>query len=200
MLDEVAGERLELDAYLDDFDSRLGAVHDGAVWKLERQQRFRQPESTSWTAFSQGHWVEALRLLESNRVGLADQFQQLAQARVSVQRVRVVEKPLVPYLQWELHSLHVRAQCGENIRVVGPAQVAPFEPEKPLPELVILGGSVLYKLVYTEQGILDGAVRFTDSELVGRCRGFIESLYESGEDLATFFARDVAGLTPPDGA
>jgi hypothetical protein len=196
-VDDRSGERLELEAYLDDFDTRFWAVGADGVWKLERQQQFRQPESPSWVAFSHGEWDEALRLLESNRSGLEDEFRKISEAGSTVQRVRVVEEPIVPYLQWELHSLRLRAQCGENIRIVDPRQVAKFEPEKPLPEIVTLGSTVLYRLVYTNQGLLDGAVRFTDPDTVARWREFIERLYRDGEDLESFFDRSVAGLNPP---
>ena len=62
---------------------------------------------------------------------------------------------------------------------------------------ITLGGTVLYKLVYTADGLLDGAVRFTDSDTVAQWREFIERLYTNGEELASFFERRVAGLTPP---
>jgi hypothetical protein len=197
--DGTSGVRLDLDPYLDDFDDRFWAAQGHGVWKLERQQHFRQPESKSWVAFSQGQWDEALRLLESNRGAIEDEYRQIAEAGISVQRVRVVEEPVVPYLQWELHSLHLRAQCGEHIRVVGPEQVKPFESAEPLPEIVTLGEATMYDLLYSEQGILEGGVRFTDPEVVGRCRTFIERMYATGEDLASYFERTVAGLQPPDG-
>ncbi|MFD2422141.1 DUF6879 family protein [Amycolatopsis pigmentata] len=191
------GERLELEAYLDDFDARFWALGADGVWKLERLQHFRQPESPSWVAFSQGEWNEALRLLEGNRSGLEEEFRKVSEAGSTVQRVRVVEEPVVPYLQWELHSLRLRAECGENIRVVRPQQVAEFESDGILPEVVTLGAAVLYRLVYTTDGLLDGAVRFTDSETVTQWREFIQQLYADGEDLASFFEHSVARLKPP---
>jgi hypothetical protein len=195
--DDISGDRLQLTAYLEDFEQRFW-VACGGVWKLERQQHFRQPESKSWTAFSRGEWEEALQLLERNRSAIEDEFRQIAEAGISVTRVRVVEEPIIPYLQWELHSLHLRAQCGEYIRVVGPEQVN-FEPGDSLPEIVTLGGAVMYKLLYSEQGILEGAIRFTNPDIVQRCQAFIENTYEAGEDLASYFSRNVAGLKPPHG-
>jgi hypothetical protein len=197
--DDTSGVRLKLDPYLDDFEQRFWVARGQNVWKLERQQHFRQPESKSWSAFSRGDWDEAINLLERNRSAIEDEFRQVAEVGIMVRRVRVVETPIVPYLQWELHSLNLRAQCGEHIRVVGPEQIDQFEQREPLPEIVTLDGNAMYKIMYTDQGILDGAVQFTDPGIVGRCQGFIERLFDTGEDLATYFARNVAGLKPPDG-
>lgn len=197
-VDDAAGERLELEVYLDDFDKRFWAVREVGVWKLEREQHFRQPESPSWTAFAEGAWDEALRLLETNRSSLEQEFQKINESGVSVHRVRVVEEPIVAYVQWELHSLHLRAQCGENIRIVGPEQVSSFESATPLPEIVTLGTTALYRLVYTE-GLLDGAILFTHPDLVARCQQFVQRLFEVGEELPSFFTRAVANLPPPSG-
>ena len=67
----------------------------------------------------------------------------------------------------------------------------------PLPEVVVVGGRVLYQVVYTEAGVLDGAIRFTDTELTNRWERFIKELYEAGEDLLPYFERRVAHLSPP---
>jgi hypothetical protein len=50
----------------------------------------------------------------------------------------VVERPICPYLQWELHLLTMRAQCGELIRVVPVDMVRDLEANGQLPELITL--------------------------------------------------------------
>src|SRR5690606_32804702 len=92
-------------------------------------------------------------------------------------RVRVVKEPLTPYLQWELRYLRLQAECGRPVRVLGHEAVLPLEPAGLLPEVVVLGGRVLYQVVYTDEGLSDGAIRFTDPEIVRRWEGFIEELY-----------------------
>jgi hypothetical protein len=112
-------------------------------------------------------------------------------------RVRVVEKPLTAYLQWELHSLRMRAECGERVRVVRAEDLTSAEESGPLPEVVILGGSTLYQVLYAETGIPIGAVRYTDPELVDRWEIYIKDLYEAGEDVRAYVEREVAHLPPP---
>lgn len=183
--------------YLEDFDTRFWSVRDSVVWKVERQQDFRQPESPSWTACDEGRWEESLRLLEDNRGALRRQFARIAASGSAVRRVRVVEEPLTPYLYWELHSLRLRAQCGEDIRVIGPERIASLEREHPLPEIVTLGTSVTYRILYDERGVLEGAVRYTDPVITSGCRAGIAALHRDGEELASFFTRAVAGTDAP---
>jgi hypothetical protein len=199
----LAGDHLDLDTYLDELDRRSPTSPAREVWKVERRQHFRRPESVSWAsaswaAFSEGRWEESLRLLEEDRPALEKQMAADAQAGVTVRRVRVVEWPLAPCLQWELHSLRLRALCGEHIRIVGPGAVACFERNGPVPEVATLGTEVAYASRYTEEGALHGGVRLTEPVVVAGCAADIAGLFfEAGEDIGTYFAREIAPLAPP---
>ena len=67
-------------------------------------------------------------------------------------RGRVVEEPITAYLQWELHALRIRDQCGGSLRIVGPDQVAEFEHDASLPEIYTLGATVMYRQSMTMTG------------------------------------------------
>lgn len=193
------GERLGLDAYREDFRSRDFAVDGCDSWKLERRQHFREPGDASWSAFVQGDWEEALRLIEAQRAELLYVSRLAARHRCRLLRVRVVEQPLTPYLQWELHLLRVRAECGELIRVIGPQRIAAYEREGPVPELVTLNDDTVYEILYDAEGALEGAVRHLGVRTRDRVAARVEELYVLGEDIGTFFDREVAHLKPPTG-
>lgn len=196
MLDAIhslPGDRLERADYSSDFWNRFRALRDTDVHKLERQQEFHQPESGSWMAFLEGRRDESLRLLEERRPALREEFARLAQAGCAVRRVRVVEKPFSTYLLWELHSLRVRAQCGEDIRVISPERLAPFERDRHVPEIVTLGDEVAYRILYDARGVIEGAVRFTNHAVTARCRSEIAALHASAEVLEDYFVREVGG-------
>ncbi|GAB2834232.1 DUF6879 family protein [Streptomyces daliensis] len=188
-LDRDLGERLGLDAYRSDFQRYKEAITGRAGWKFERRQHFQELNSPSWEAFRRGDYDEALRLA----VKRGEHWREVAREdkeRDSVfHRVRVVEEPLTPYLWWELHSLRVQAESGMPVRVVGAGALEPWEGRGMLPEVVTLGGDVLYEVVYTDAGLLDGCVRFTGPELVGRWERFIEHLYADGEDVMSYTDR-----------
>ncbi|MGY0058473.1 DUF6879 family protein [Streptomyces sp. LZ34] len=190
------GDRLPTEAYRRDYRQRRAELRDRHSWKFERQQEFEEQDD-SWEALRRGRWEEALRLLEGEREELAKAAQRDRERGTAFHRVRVVEEPLTPYMQWELHALRVQVESGKNIRVVTPAALGMLESVGPLPEVVVVGGQVLYEVVYTEAGFLDGAIRFTDAELIGRWEGFIRELYKAGEDLLSYFGRRVAHLPPP---
>jgi hypothetical protein len=190
-LDDASGERMPLDDYRADFQKHFWSIGKAGFWKLERQQTFAEPGNESWEAFAQGRWDEAMRRLEARRPSFADYYRRIARHGFGTYRVRVIEEPITPYLRWELSVLRMRCEYGARVRVVRAEQVRRFEEAGPLPEAYTLGTEVMYEAVYDDEGVLRGAIRYTDRDLVARCRQFIQELYGSGDDLRTFFDRSV---------
>ena len=195
----AGGTRLSLDDYRADFRATESMIAGQDSWKLERRQYFRQPGSASWEAFARGQWAEALRLIEARRGFLMEFGAKTAEKGADLYRLRVVAEPIIPYLQWELHSLKLRAECGELIRILPATAVRQLEDDGELPEVVTLGPSTAYHILYDADGVLTGGVKVTDPQAVGRVTRLVRRLYGEGEDLATFFEREVAPLPPPRG-
>ncbi|MEV8114725.1 DUF6879 family protein [Streptomyces xiamenensis] len=196
-LDPSAGDRLARDGYPADFWPFHDAVAHRSSWKLERRQSFQEPRNPSWQAHRDGDWERSLRLLEERR-GEQVRTERESRGRGHLfHRVRVVERPLTPYLQWELTSLRQQAECGAPVRVVDGSTVRPYESDAHLPELVVLGGERLYHVQYTDDGLLDGAIRFTDPALVRPWERFLRELFAHGQDMVAFHDREVAPLPPP---
>jgi hypothetical protein len=196
---DAGGTRLSLEDYRADFRATESMITAHESWKLERRQHFRQPGSASWEAFTRGQWAEALRLIEARRESLMEFGAETAEKGTGLYRLRVVAEPIVPYLQWELHSLKLRAECGELIRVLPVAAVRHLEDDRELPEVVTLGPSTAYHILYDADGVLAGGVKVTSPQAVGRVTGLVRRLYGEGEDLAAFFQREVSPLPPPYG-
>lgn len=199
LLSRTSGARLTRAEYSSDFAAREWVVDGHDSWKFERQQHFKEPADSSWNAFAKGDWDAALGMIETERDNLNALAREAANHNCRLLRVRVVEKPITPYLQWELHLLRLRAECGELIRVIDQKQIEPYEVEGQLPELLTLGPDTVYRIVYDTEGILDGAVRYVDSAVTRATIAFIERLYDEGEDVQDYFLREVARLPPPDG-
>lgn len=194
-LGDAVGERLELPAYYADFQRQFR--HAKAFWKLEREQVFAEPGDASWEAFDAGDWDEAMRLLEARRQDLKRYHKENTAAGTQTRRIRIVSLPVTPYLQWELHLLKVRDETGGPIRILDVSDVAEFEDHGQLPEIYTMDDTVMYQAVYDDRGVLEYARRYTSRSLVARCRDFIAGLYQRGEPIASFFAREIAGLPPP---
>jgi hypothetical protein len=193
-LGDAVGERMYLDDYYRDFERHFWQVSE--FWKLERGQSFAEPGDASWEAFNQGDWAESMRRLEIRRSDLLTYHRQADDAGVSTRRIRVVERPLSAYLQWELNLLKIRDETGGPIRVIDRSKVAEFEIDEPLPEIYTLGDTVMYQAIYDRSGVLAFALKYTDTELIKRSRDFIRRLYERGEPIGSFFRREVGGLPP----
>jgi uncharacterized protein DUF6879 len=196
-LDPAEGKRLAHAEYHRDFDEFYPRIYERDSWKLERRQDFEEWNNPSWEAVRRGEWDQALGLLEDQREGLRKSVERDRRQRTVFRRVRVVEKPFIPYIQWELHSLRIRAECREVVRVVDAASVTALEPDGPLPEMVLLGGQRLYNVVYTGTGFADGAILFTDPDIVSGWEYFVRTLFDGGEDIAAYVEREVAHLPPP---
>jgi hypothetical protein len=165
--------------------------------KLERIQHFREPDDASWRAFAAGDWDESLRLSEQNRPEVVAEFAEDARLGYRSYRVRVVDLPIDPYLQWEMDRFRIRVECGESIRIVGPTAVADYETTGIVPELIFMGSLAMYEVRYDKTGELVGGKRFTDPELIVNCRAEVQALYASGEDFWSFYEREIVPLAPP---
>ena len=194
-LGDAVGERLALSDYYADFQRNFR--HAREFWKLERGQVFAEPADASWVAFDAGDWNEAMRLLEARREDLKSYHQENAVAGTLTRRIRIVSLPVTPYVQWELHLLRVRDESGGPIRILQVGDVADLEEQGPLPDIYTMDASVMYQAIYDKHGVLEHALRYSNTTLVRHCRDFIEDLYAQGEPIASFFDREIAQLPPP---
>ncbi|MEU6211770.1 DUF6879 family protein [Streptomyces sp. NPDC047023] len=191
------GRRLGLDDYIEDFGRYFWRSGSEGFWKLERQQTFREPGVESWEAFRTGRWDDSLALIEGQRAHYEEYFRKISECGFVLHRVRCVEEPISPYLQWELHLLHLKSQCGEDTRVLVNDEFLRHEAQGRLPEVVILGSSVMYEVLYDDAGELAGGIRFDAPQGIIRCRRAIQEMHRSGEPLDAFFRHHVASLSPP---
>lgn len=192
--DPARGEQLDREEFERDYLGSDAEARGWDTWKFERRQSFQELHSPSWEAFRRGERDEAMRLLEERRAQVLGYVAEDAERGNAFRRVRVVEEPLTPYLQWELHSLRLESECGWATRIVGPEAVGRWEEAGPLPELVVHGKGTVYEVRYDEAGLLSGAVRFDDPGLADRWQRFIAELHAGGEEVGHYVARH-PGLT-----
>ncbi len=200
VLPEELGERLARQDYKRDFRERRAAIRRRDSWKIERLQHFEETNDDSRDALRRGDWPEVLRLFEAERDALSRAAHEEESRGAVFHRVRVVEEPLTPYVQWELHWLRLSAECGHAVRVLPASAVASAEVGGLLPELTLLGDRTLFRVLYTDAGQPDGAIRFTDPETVGHWVDYLRDAYAAAEDIQSYFDRAVAHLPPPAAA
>jgi hypothetical protein len=184
---ELAGQELKLDDYFEDFDVRFWQVDSS--WKLERRQVFQEPDVPSWAAMAEGDRKRSLALADEMRDDIAQHQRRLDAQGIVQRRLRIVELPLSDYLWWELYVLRIRADLGEQIRVLSPSAVASWETSDPLPEIILLGEHTTYQVRYDHDGIVTGAKLLANPEVTAACRAEMAALWRKGEDLAGFLTR-----------
>ncbi|MFF9477907.1 DUF6879 family protein [Streptomyces sp. NPDC014733] len=189
-------ERLDRPNYHADFRRHYeGGIR--SLRKLERGQNFKERGFPSWESFAIGDWESALSLIEEKRSVYGAQFQKAAGLGILERRLRVVEFPITPYVQWEMHVLRLRVELGDNIRAIDARKLADIEEEHLAPEVVILGDDVMYEVVYDDDGNAAGAHRIADKKAVEETSSGFDELYSRGEDFMTFFNREIAPLEAP---
>ncbi|WP_405915423.1 DUF6879 family protein [Streptomyces sp. NBC_00728] len=189
-------ERMDRPTYHADL-GRLYTSGIGFLNKLERGQHFKERGFPSWEAFAGGDWERALSLADERREDYAQELGRASRLGVAHRRLRVVEFPVTPYVQWELSVLRVRVDLGDDIKVLDARDISNIERSRPVPEVVVLGDVVMYEVVYDEDGNADGANRYTDRSLIRETNVGFDALYERAEGFYDFFDREIVPLAPP---
>ncbi|MEO3871682.1 DUF6879 family protein [Nonomuraea sp. B12E4] len=187
---EISAVRLGADGYFDDFWPNFRKI-DGVFWKFERIQSFREAGEPSLVAMMEGDWERSLKLIDDEPVAArrAERFVR--------RRIRVVEQPVTPYLQWEMHVLALRDPGVEQVRVLDAGEVADLEVRRRLPELVVLGTSVMYEVTYDAEGTHSGARRIDDHDVIAACCGELDKLYAVAEGFRDYYEREIVPLPAP---
>jgi hypothetical protein len=162
-------------------------------WKLERMQRFSEPDVPSWVAAHEGDWARSLALIESMRPGLSAISGSLSRLR----RIRIVERPASSYLQWEMQVFRARTDAGERIRVLDTESLGGVEAKGRLPELLIVGPELMYEILYDATGGHTGGRRIESPEVIEACTAELAELFDLGEDFDGYYDREIAPLPPP---
>jgi hypothetical protein len=193
---EVSGDTLDRAAYHEDFAKESDSL-SGLIWKLERTQTFREPGDASWEAFTSGNWERALAILDAEREAIRADARRNAERGLEIRRVRVVELPVSPYLQWEMHALRMLAEEGFGLRVLDASRVGELERVQQLPEIVVIGDQVIYEVRYDAEWTPIGARRIHDPDVIQEARRKVADLYDAGEPLLEFFRREITPLPAP---
>ncbi|RNL87535.1 hypothetical protein EFW17_01610 [Halostreptopolyspora alba] len=186
------GTILDRPAYHADSDQEEEKLDGGVIWKLERAQYFNELDDPAWDAFVAGDWARVMEIFESERDAVRADVGRYVHQGLEFRRLRIVEDPPTPYLQWESHSHRIFAECGHAIRALDTPEVAHLEGANPLPELMIYGTRVLYQVRYDEAWTPIGAKRVDDPELVAGAAAAIAELWERGEAFSDYFDRCIA--------
>jgi hypothetical protein len=112
-----AHSRLDLDGWMSTFGSLWERMED-RYFQFERLQTFQEPEDPSYRELVKGDMSSAVRLLDDSVARDAAFLISSCRRGIQYIRMRAVELPLTPYLEWEFKSYRVSARYGQMILVV----------------------------------------------------------------------------------
>jgi hypothetical protein len=194
---QVPGTQLDRQCYHEHMRAETGRIN-GTGWKLERAQAFTEaPDDPAWAAFASGEWNKSIEIFENERQDIQAEAAKYERQGSEFRRLRIVERPISAYLQWELQSLRIFDECGMPIRVLDASAVRDLEDDAQLPEIVIVGDQALYEVQYDSEWRASGAKRITDRDAVQQATAEMAGLWAEAEPLAAYFAREIAILPPP---
>jgi hypothetical protein len=183
--------------YLDDFFTYFKAARSTFL-KLERRQCFKEPDSPSWRAFDSGDWRLALELINVENEETKDYFEELKSRRIRALRIRIVEFPIDPYLQWEFWVYHRNARLGEDIRVITLDELHRRRGQDyELPELAIIDDTVAYEVMYDDSGLNVGGRKIVDQILIRQCTNEFMELFNVAQPIDDFFPEHILPLSDP---
>ncbi|GAA3739237.1 DUF6879 family protein [Salinactinospora qingdaonensis] len=189
---QAPGVVLDRPTYHADSDREQDKLDGGVIWKLERSQVFNEVGDAAWDAFVAGDWPRVMEIFESEREAIGEEIRANTEQGLEFRRLRVVEHPPTPYLQWESHSHRIFVECGHQIRALDAATVAPLETRAVLPELMVYGDRALYQVRYDGAWTPVGAKRVDDPELVSQTAEAIAGLWQESEPFLDYFHREIA--------
>lgn len=113
-----SGKRLDLNEFGVHF-LELWSRTDLRFLKVECWQSYRElAVTTSQMAYERGDVAEARRLLRQESEAERSFYEDVERKGIDYARIRLVQKPLTSYLDYEFEAYRIRAKIGENIEVV----------------------------------------------------------------------------------
>jgi hypothetical protein len=110
--------RLDLTRFATEFAgawSKMGS----RFLKVECWQTYREAEgNTSQEAYDRGDVEKARELLNHEAEADRPLYDDVEKRGIDYARIRLVQEPLTPYLEYELTSYRIREEMGENIEIV----------------------------------------------------------------------------------
>lgn len=187
---ESVGPRLGRSAWLAMLEERFLDL-TSAYFQYERLQDYQEPDNPSFDAFRAGDVPLARALLTDVVAREEADFRRLCQRNAPYVRVHTVDRPLTPYLRWELDVYQVLARYGQRILIVDLDASSPREFVDSYDFLLFDDATVMVQ-DYGQDGRFCGGWRTDDPALVQRFVDLSRDLTRAAIPLAEFERR--AGL------
>jgi hypothetical protein len=158
------------------------------IFKLERLQYYIETGNESWQEFEGGNVRRSLELMRNIRATEAQFDIDFFRRGLQFLRVRAIELPLSPYVEWELQSHIISAQYGETILV---ADLTNAQRNRILwnsRDFLLFDSNAALVHDYAPDGALRGGWISQDQDFLRRCTDLAAAFLSSSVPLAVFMA------------
>lgn len=177
-------------AFFDRFKLLHGSMKE-SLWKVERRQEYQEPGVSSLEAYIRGDKAEAVKLLRDAYYEDKWTSYALHRARENIPmvRIRVVERPLTPYLEWEFLTYQISSQYGERILIADVTDQPGSSPLRGGRDFVMFDRKIVLAHNYEPAGLLDGAWVIDEERQCAQYGRYFTTMLQHSIPLASFIAR-----------
>jgi hypothetical protein len=181
----ASGKRLSMNDFVSEFVRAWSKLTKRSI-KLECWQNYREQEfNRSQDVFMAGDIESATRLLKEEAEEDRSLYEEIKSRKLDHTRIRLVKKPLTPYLEYELISYKIRLAMGENIEIVL------FDGGIPLPsteffDFLLFDDSLALVHDYGTDGFQVGGWLTEEPEVIRRLEEIAVDLRSRSSPLAEF--------------
>ncbi|MGH3902895.1 MAG: DUF6879 family protein [Pseudonocardiaceae bacterium] len=160
--------------------------------KLECWQTYQEPSARSLAAFNDGDLNEARRLLKEEAEADRPLYEDVQEKGIDFARIRLIQRPLTPYLKFEFMSYQIRQGMGETIGLVELANDIRLPTENYF-DFLLFDRSAALVHDYGDDGLQRGGWHTDHPSAIVKLEETAESLRRISVDLKVFLAMDHDG-------
>jgi hypothetical protein len=189
-------KRLSLDEFGECF-AQAWARLTSRFLKLECWQTYVEAEANqSQEAYNRGDESKVRELLKQEAEADAPLYEEVKRRGITYARIRLVQKPLTPYLEYELMSYQIRAAMGEHIEVVARSDATLRLPNEDYFDFLLFDQHTALIHDYGELGDQTGGWLSEDGGVIARLETTALALRQTAIPLVQFLADNtVPGTT-----
>lgn len=157
--------------------------------KLECWQTYQEPSTRSLVAFNNGDLNETRRLLGEEAEADRPLYDDVREKGIDFARIRLIQRPLTPYLKFEFMSYQIRQGMGETIALIELANDIKLPGENYF-DFLLFDRSAALVHDYGEDGLQCGGWYTDHPSVIVKLEETAESLRNRAVDLEVFLAMD----------
>lgn len=153
--------------------------------KIESLQHYREEEDPAYGAFRAGNMERAVEFVKKRIYSQKPMYESAKKKGVKFVRIRIVERPIDPYLRYEFASYRFSSDLGEQILVVEGDSIENHKKPQ-IRDMLIFDDKHLLVHDYDNCGILRGGWECSDGRIVGDYANLAAYLISISTPLADY--------------